>query len=46
MLIDIKSMNTDELTKLVTDSGFPKFRASQIRDWLCKGVSDFDEIKQ
>ena len=45
MLIDIKSMNTDELTKLVTDSGFPKFRAAQIRDWLCKGVSDFDEMR-
>lgn len=44
MLIDIKSMNDDELEKFIVDGGFPKFRAKQIRQWLSKSVESFDEM--
>ncbi len=44
-LVDIKSMNIDELTDFVTGNGFPKFRAKQIYGWLNKNVSSFDEMK-
>ncbi len=43
-LIDIKSMNLDELQTLMTDNGFQKFRAKQIRQWLAKNVTDFDSM--
>ncbi len=44
-LIDIKSMTLSEIEKLVTDNGFPKFRAGQIQGWLAKSVTSFDEMK-
>lgn len=44
MLIDIKSMNDDELEKFIVDGGFPKFRAKQVRQWLSKSVESFDEM--
>lgn len=45
MLIDIKSMTDEELESLITESGFPRFRAKQIRSWLSKNVTDFDEMR-
>lgn len=45
MLVDIKSLNDEELENFITDSGFPKFRAKQIRSWLSKNVADFDEMR-
>ncbi len=42
---DLKSMTIEEITALVTSIGFPSFRAKQIYDWICKGVSSFDEMK-
>ena len=44
-LIDIKSLYPEELLTFVLDSGFPKFRAAQIMDWLRKGVNNFDEMR-
>ena len=44
-MIDIKSMNASELTEFITQNGFPRFRAAQIRGWLAKGVTDFDEMR-
>lgn len=43
-MIDIKSLYLPELEKLVTEAGFPRFRAKQIHDWLNKGVTDFNEM--
>ncbi len=44
MLIDIKSLNDDELENFIVDGGFPKFRAKQVRQWLSKSVESFDEM--
>ena len=44
-MTDIKSMTADELRQWVTDNGFPAFRAAQISDWLRKGVTDFEEMR-
>lgn len=45
-LIDIKSLNLEELTSELTQNlGLPKFRAKQIYEWLhVKLVTDFDEM--
>ena len=42
---DLKSLNMEELAAFVTSHGFPKFRAKQIADWLQKGVTSADEMK-
>ena len=34
-----------ELEKFVTDMGLPRFRASQITDWLNRGAPDFSVMK-
>ena len=44
-LTDIKSLTLPELQSYITGCGFPKFRAAQIHDWLSKGATDFDEMK-
>ena len=38
-------MTGEELRQWVTDNGFPAFRAVQIGDWLGKGVTNFDEMR-
>ncbi len=43
-MIDIRSMNFDELTKYIISIGQPKFRATQIYTWLHKGICSFDEM--
>lgn len=43
-MIDIKSLLPDELTAMVTDAGFPRFRAGQILTWLHNGAEDFDSM--
>ena len=43
-LIDIKSLDLNELTTLMTENGFEKFRAKQIYLWLNKNVTSFDEM--
>lgn len=45
MMIDIKSLNFDELNNEVLKLGIPKFRTKQIYEWLHKkGVFTFDEM--
>ena len=34
-----------ELVDFVTKMGQPKFRATQIRDWLNRGAPDFESMK-
>lgn len=41
-MIDIKSLFDYEIESLLTDNGYPKFRAKQIISWLSKGVTSFD----
>ncbi len=43
MAIDILTMTYDEVLKIVTDAGFPAFRAKQLYGWLNKGA-DFSEM--
>ena len=42
---DILSMNLTELEQALVDMGQAKYRAKQIREWLNKGVRDFNEMK-
>ena len=44
-MIDIKSLYQNELEDIVTENGFPKFRAAQIYGWLNKGVQSFGKMK-
>lgn len=41
----LSSLTDAELQKFVTDLGEPKFRATQIRDWLNRGAPDFNLMK-
>ncbi len=41
---NIVSMLPEELTADLIAMGLPKFRASQVCDWLAKGKRDFDEM--
>lgn len=44
-MTDILSMELDELTAFMEETGQPKFRAKQVYDWLHKKlVSSFDEM--
>ncbi len=42
--LDIRSLNLEDLTKLITDLGQPRFRALQLFKWLQQGVESFDEM--
>ena len=39
------NLNDIELEKFVTDFGWPRFRAKQIREWLNRGAPDFSVMK-
>ena len=39
------NLNKSELEKFVIDMGLPRFRATQIRDWLNRGAPDFSVMK-
>lgn len=43
-MIDIKSMNSAQITELIKTLGEPAFRGKQIFQWLQKGVQSFDEM--
>ncbi|MBE6823829.1 MAG: 23S rRNA (adenine(2503)-C(2))-methyltransferase RlmN [Ruminococcaceae bacterium] len=43
-MIDIVSLYSFELEKLLTDNGFQKFRANQVLSWLKKGVLSFSQM--
>ena len=42
--MNIKSMNTPEITALLKELGQPAFRGKQIFTWLHKGVGSYDEM--
>lgn len=42
--IDLRSLPMDELTEQLVSRGFPAFRAKQIRQWLDRGVTDFEQM--
>ena len=44
MLTDIKSLDYNEVEKLICENGFRKFRAKQVILWLKKGVTDFEQM--
>jgi 23S rRNA (adenine2503-C2)-methyltransferase len=39
------NLNKAELEQFVLDMGLPKFRATQIREWLNRGAPDFESMK-
>ena len=43
MATDILTMTYDEILSIVTELGFPAFRAKQLYQWLNKGAL-FDEM--
>jgi len=43
-VIDLKSMNLEEMTGLLKGWGEPAFRARQVFRWLHRGVRSFDEM--
>jgi len=43
-VIDLKSMNLDEMTVYFKEMGQPAFRSKQIFQWLHRGVTSFDEM--
>lgn len=42
--IDLRSLSMEELTEQLVARGFPAFRAKQIRQWLDRGVTDFEQM--
>ena len=43
-MMDILSLSLDELTTIITQIGYPSYRAKQIYDWFSKGCRDFDKM--
>lgn len=43
-MIDIKSMNQEELTAFFKELGEPGFRAKQVFQWMHRGAASFDEM--
>lgn len=43
-MIDLKSMNMDEMTTYFKSLNQPSFRAKQVFQWLHRGVTSFDEM--
>ena len=43
-MIDLRSLEYDELLGLLIDLEEPKFRAKQIFSWLSRGVDSIDEM--
>lgn len=42
--IDLRSLSQEELTEQLKSKGYPAFRAKQIREWLDRGVTDFEQM--
>lgn len=45
MLTDIKSMTLKELEDYIISNNFQRFRAKQVHQWLQKGVTSFDKMR-
>ena len=44
-MVDIKSMTLEELTVWFKEQGEPAFRAKQVFQWLYRGATSFDEMR-
>lgn len=42
--IDLRSLSQEELTEQLKSKGYLAFRAKQIREWLDRGVTDFEQM--
>lgn len=42
--VDLRSLPPEELTEQLVSRGYPAFRAKQIRQWLDRGVTDFEQM--
>ena len=42
--IDLRSLPQEELVAQLKSNGYPAFRAKQIREWLDRGVTDFEQM--
>lgn len=42
--IDLRSLPQEELIAQLKTRGYPAFRAKQIREWLDRGVTDFEQM--
>ena len=42
--IDLRSLPPEELAAQLKEKGYPAFRATQIRQWLDRGVTDFEQM--
>lgn len=42
--LDIKSLTKEELAEKLSDLSLPKFRITQIYEWVRKGISDFSQM--
>ena len=43
-MVDIKSMNLEEMGVFFRELGEPAFRAKQVFTWLHRGARSFDEM--
>ena len=43
-MIDLKSLNLQEMTDVLKSMGQPAFRGKQVFTWLHKGARTFDEM--
>ncbi len=43
-MLDLKSMDLEEMTSLMKELGEPAFRAKQVFQWLHRGVTSFEEM--
>jgi len=43
-MVDLKSMNQEEMSAFFKELGQPAFRAKQVFQWLHRGVTTFDEM--
>lgn len=43
-MTDLRSLSLEDLTAQLSSRGYPAFRAKQIRQWLDRGVTDFEQM--
>ncbi|MBE6806578.1 MAG: 23S rRNA (adenine(2503)-C(2))-methyltransferase RlmN [Ruminococcaceae bacterium] len=43
-MTDLRSLSLEDLTAQLSSRGYPAFRAKQIRQWLDRGVTEFDQM--
>ncbi len=43
-MIDLRSLELDQMEELIAGMGHPAFRAKQVFQWIYKGVTDFEQM--